>query len=64
MKKLIGIILIGIAVLNIVGLIYLSATNPDKLSNNSSYFGRKVAFGLILGAIGLGLLLTDKKNEE
>lgn len=62
MKKIIGYILVAIAVLNLIGLLYLSSSNPSKLSNNSEYFTRKIITALIFGAIGIYLITAVKKK--
>jgi len=64
MKKVFGFILIAIAAVNIFGFIYLSSVNPDKLSKNSSYFGRKFITSLILGGVGIYLLTSDSKKDS
>lgn len=62
MKKIIGYILVAIGILNIVGLLYLSSSNPSKLSNNSEYFTKKTIIALIAGGFGIYLITTGKKK--
>jgi hypothetical protein len=64
MKKLIGVILMGICALNVIGYIYLSSVNPDKISNNSDYFAKKIGFAIGAGVLGLFLFAsTGEKNQ-
>lgn len=62
MKKIIGIILVGILVLNIIGVIYLGITNPGKLGNNSMHFIKKIAGALVIGALGVYLMSKNEKK--
>jgi hypothetical protein len=64
MKKTIGYICIAIAVLNVIGFIYLMATNPDKLSNNSGYFVKKIIFSLGIGGLGIWLIQPQKNDNN
>ncbi|MEI7829691.1 MAG: hypothetical protein WCI31_07965 [Prolixibacteraceae bacterium] len=64
MKKIIGIILIAICGINIIGLIYLSSVNPDKVSKNAEYFGKKIVTALIVGGIGVYLVSSSSKNKS
>lgn len=64
MKKLIGVILMGFFALHLIGLIYLSANNPDKLSNNSDHFAKKIGMAALVGIAGLGLFLSKDKDEQ
>ena len=61
MKKVIGYIFIGIFVLNIIGMIYLIATNPDRLTNESSHFVKKMLGALFFGVVGVLLI---RKNIQ
>lgn len=63
MKKVFGFIFIAIAVLNVVGFIYLISTNPDKLSDNSEYFFKKILLALVFGGIGIYLVLSNQKKD-
>lgn len=63
MKKIIGYICILIAVLNVVGFIYLIASNPDKFSSNTAYFLKKIAFAIIVGGIGIWLIQSKSKSD-
>jgi membrane-bound acyltransferase YfiQ involved in biofilm formation len=64
MKKIIGIICIGILVLNIIGMIYLVTTNPDKLENNSYHFVKKIGGAFVFGAVGFYLLKSSANNSK
>lgn len=64
MKKIIGYICIAVAVLNVIGFMYLLISNPDKLSNNSSYFIKKIAFAIGVGGIGIWLIQTKDEGND
>lgn len=64
MKKIIGIVLVSLCVFNIIGYIYLSNVNPDKISRNSSYFTQKLMWSIIAGGIGAYLLFSNKKGSD
>lgn len=65
MKKIIGGVLVALAALNFIGFIYLSSVNPEKISKNSSYFGRKIITSLIVGGIGIYFLSGNNiKNSD
>jgi hypothetical protein len=64
MKTIIGYILLVVAILNVLGFLYLTTTNPDKLSNNSEYFVRKILFAMGMGGVGLWLILSTKKEKD
>lgn len=64
MKKIIGYICIAIALLNVVGFIYLTISNPDKLSGNSDYFIKKIVFALVIGGLGIWLMQSSNKNNN
>ena len=63
-KIITGTILLIISILNVIGFIYLSITNPDKLSNHAEYFGKKITFAIGIGALGLWLILSSRKNKN
>ena len=63
MKKIIGIICIGILVLNIIGLIYIVVTNPERLENNSMHFVKKIGGAFVFGAVGVYFLKSSKENS-
>ena len=62
MKKVIGIICIGILILNLVGMVYLFVNNPDKIENNNMYFIKKIGGAFVFGAVGFFLLKKDNNN--
>lgn len=64
MKKVFGIICIGILVLNIIGLIYMIITNPEKFENNSMHFVKKIGGALVFGTLGVYLLKGNSNNEK
>ena len=64
MKKIIGYLFIGIFVLNIIGILYLIATNPDRLSNESGHFAYKMFGALVFGALGVILIRNSKNNSK
>jgi hypothetical protein len=64
MKKIIGFICVAIAVLNVIGFIYLSISNPDKLSNNSEYFFKKIVFAIGVGGLGIWLIKSSNKKDK
>ncbi len=38
--------------------------NPDKLSNNSSYFIKKITFAIAVGGLGIWLIQTTSDNKD
>ena len=64
MKKIIGYVLVAIAVLNVLGFIYMLITNGNKFNDNSGYFLKKIIFAIGIGGLGIYLIRTTKKEEN
>ena len=64
MKKVIGYILIAIAVLNVVGFVYMLVANSGKFENNSEYFIKKIVFAIGLGGLGIYLIQSNKPKSS
>ena len=64
MKKVIGYILIAIAVLNVVGFVYMLVTNSGKFENNSEYFIKKIVFAIGWGGLGIYLIQSSKPKSS
>ena len=64
MKKVIGYILIAIAILNILGFIYMLVANSGKFENNVEHFIKKIIFAIALGGIGIYLIQSSKPKAS
>ncbi|WP_370408187.1 hypothetical protein [Tenacibaculum dicentrarchi] len=64
MKKAIGYILIGIAVLNIIGFTYMLVTNSVKFEKNIEHFIKKIVFAIGLGGLGIYLIQNSKPKTS
>lgn len=64
MKKVIGYILIAIALLNVVGFVYMLVSNSGKFETNSEYFIKKIIFAIGLGGLGIYLIQSSKPKDS
>ena len=64
MKKVIGILLIGIMLLNIIGFLYVVFSNPVRLEDNAGHFMKKIFWSVALGALGIYLVNHSKNKIE
>lgn len=64
MKKVVGYILIGIAVLNIVGFVYMLIANSSKFENNVEHFVKRIVFAIGLGGLGIYLIQSSKSKSS
>jgi len=64
-KKLIGYILIGLLILRVIGLIYMSNSNPESFAKNSVLLIKNLLLSIaIFGSLGVYLIFSSSKNSK